>query len=115
LRRSELPTGCPRRLRSRRWRAQAIQAALIDAAQAPLRNAGLCAQVLEVVERLEGRANPNALSDYQCAGYLARAGLTGCLANVAINLPAIKDPAVTSAIEKQAQALQAASGSTGAA
>ena len=88
-------------------RTQAIQAALIEAAQVPLRNAGLCSQAIELVERLAGRANPNALSDLQCAGYLARAGLAGCLANVAINLPVIKDPAVASAIEGQAQTLQA--------
>jgi methenyltetrahydrofolate cyclohydrolase len=90
-------------------RTQAIQAAMIEAAQVPLRNAELCAQVLELVDQLEGRANPNALSDLQCAGYLARAGLSGCLANLAINLPSIKDPATVAGMEDRAQALRRAS------
>jgi formiminotetrahydrofolate cyclodeaminase len=88
-------------------RSQAIQAAMINAARVPLHNAGLCVRVLELVGLLEGRSNPDALSDLQCSGYLARAGLDGCLANVAINLPAIKDPAVVSAINAQVRALRA--------
>jgi len=88
-------------------RTQAIQAAMIHAARVPLHNAGLCVRVLELVGLLEGRSNPDALSDLQCAGYLARAGLDGCLANVAINLPAIKDPAVVAAIDRGARSLRA--------
>jgi formiminotetrahydrofolate cyclodeaminase len=87
-------------------RLQAIQAAMVHAARVPLHNAGLCARVLDLVSLLEGRSNPDALSDLQCSGYLAHAGLDGCLANVAINLPAIKDPAVASAIDEQARALR---------
>jgi len=40
---------------------------------------------------LTGRSNANAASDLECAGHLARAGLLGCLANVEINLPLLKD------------------------
>jgi formiminotetrahydrofolate cyclodeaminase len=94
-------------------RAEAIQAAMINAARVPLNNAGLCVQVLELAGMLEGRSNPNALSDLQCACYLARAGLDGCLANVAINLSAIKDPAVMSAINEQVRALRALARSGG--
>ena len=94
-------------------RAQAIQAAMINAARVPLHNAGLCLRVLELVGLLEGRSNPDALSDLQCACYLARAGLDGCLANVAINLSAIKDPAVMSAINEQVRALRALARSGG--
>jgi formiminotetrahydrofolate cyclodeaminase len=88
-------------------RAQAIQAAMINAARVPLRNAGLCVRVLELVGLLEGRSNLDALSDLQCSGYLAQAGLEGCLANVAINLPVIKDPAIVSDINQQVQTLRA--------
>jgi len=88
-------------------RAQAVQAAMINAARVPLDNAGMCVQTLELAGTLEGRSNPDALSDLQCACYLARAGLDGCLANVAINLPAIKDPAVVSAIKEQVRVLRA--------
>jgi glutamate formiminotransferase/formiminotetrahydrofolate cyclodeaminase len=88
-------------------RAQAIQAAMTHATRVPLHNAGLCVRVLELVSLLEGRSNPDALSDLQCGGYLARAGLDGCLANVAINLPSIQDPAVVSAVHEQVRALRA--------
>lgn len=88
-------------------RSLAIQAAMINAARVPLYNAGLCVRVLELVGLLEGRSNPDALSDLQCSGYLAQAALEGCLANVAINLPAIKDPAVVSAMNQRVQTLRA--------
>ncbi len=91
-------------------RTAAIQAALVTAAQVPLENAGLCARVLAMVELLEGRSNSNARSDLQCAGYLARAGLAGCLANVAINLPAIKDAVVAGEIQERAAALRDCAG-----
>ena len=76
------------------WRSAAIQTAMSHATRAPLHNAELCAEVLGLVARLEGRSNPRTLSDLRSAGYLARAGLLGCLANVEINLPGIKDAAV---------------------
>lgn len=79
-------------------RRAAIQAAMIRATRVPLRNAELCAEVLALVGRLEGRSNPRVLSDLQSAGYLARAGLQGCLANVDINLPGIKEPLVAAEI-----------------
>jgi len=99
-----LPTEMPEQKAAR---TQAIQRAMINAAHVPLHNAGLCMRVLELSSTLEGRSNPNAVSDLQCAGYLARAGLEGCLANVAINLPAIKDATVVSAINEQVGALRA--------
>jgi methenyltetrahydrofolate cyclohydrolase len=87
-------------------RAAAIQAALTGAAEVPLTNATLCARALELARLLESRSNPNALSDLQCAGYLARAGLAGCLANVSINLPGIQDPAVVERLRAEADALR---------
>lgn len=80
-------------------RTAAIRAALAHATRVPLRNAELCADVLALVGRLEGRANPRALSDLQSAGHLARAGVLGCLANVDINLPGVKDEAAAAEIE----------------
>jgi methenyltetrahydrofolate cyclohydrolase len=87
-------------------RRAAIQAAIIHAARVPLRNAENCATVLTLVGRLEGRSNPRAVSDLQCAAFLARAGLQGCLANVDINLPGIKDPGVAEEIRSRAQELR---------
>lgn len=82
-------------------RTAAIRSAMTYATRVPLHNAELCAEVLSLAARLEGRSNPRALSDLQAAGHLARAGLLGCLANVAINLPGVKDEAA--AIEIRAR------------
>jgi formiminotetrahydrofolate cyclodeaminase len=83
-----------------------VQAAMLHATRVPLRNAETCAEVLTLVAKLEGRSNPRAASDLQCAGYLALAGLQGCLANVAMNLPGIKDPAAADEIRAQVARLQ---------
>lgn len=92
-------------------RSVAIKAAMIDATRVPLQNAERCAAVLELVVRLEGRSNPRALSDLQSAGYLARAGLQGCLANVEINLPGVKDPVTAEEIRGAARRLKVAANS----
>jgi formiminotetrahydrofolate cyclodeaminase len=87
-------------------RTAAIRAAMAHATRVPLRNAELCTEVLALVARLTGRSNPRALSDLQSAGYLARAGLLGCLANVDINLPGVKDEAAAAEIRARAAALR---------
>ncbi len=87
-------------------RSAAIRSAMTYATRVPLRNAELCAEVLALVARLAGRSNPRALSDLQSAGYLARAGLLGCLANVEINLPGVKDEAAAAEIRARAERLR---------
>jgi formiminotetrahydrofolate cyclodeaminase len=87
-------------------RSQAIQAAWKNAAEIPLSNAQRCARVLALAGELEGRSNENAASDLACAFYLGQAGLKGCLENVAINLPMIKDEALVSQMEDQAAMLK---------
>lgn len=89
-------------------RRAAIHEATVYATRVPLHNAESCAAVLDLAAQLEGRSNPRALSDLQSAGYLARAGLLGCLANVDINLPGVKDEAVAGEIRARAAALNAA-------
>ncbi len=86
-------------------RARAMEAATIHATEVPLANAEGCRRVIELCEKLRGRSNPNAGSDLESAGYLARAGLSGCLANVAINLPGIKDRAKHDELKKRADRL----------
>ena len=56
---------------------------------------------------MEEKFNTNAKSDLECAGYLAKAGLKGCLANVRINLPYIKDETVCQEIESNMDLLMA--------
>ena len=80
-------------------RSRAIQDAMIHAAEVPLANAERCSRVLELCRSLEKSYNTNAASDLECAGYLAKAGLKGCIANVKINLPYIKDPDACKQIE----------------
>jgi formiminotetrahydrofolate cyclodeaminase len=87
-------------------RTAAIRAAMAHATRVPLRNAELCTEVLALVARLTGRSKPRPLSDLQSAGYLARAGLLGCLANVDINLPGVKDEAAAAEIRTRAAALR---------
>ncbi|MBI9046152.1 MAG: cyclodeaminase/cyclohydrolase family protein [Anaerolineaceae bacterium] len=86
-------------------RRAVIQAAWIQAAEVPLANADGCAAVLELALHLRGRSNPNAASDLSCAFYLALAGLKGCIANVEINLPAIKDENVKAKLSDHMQTL----------
>lgn len=100
-----LPKGTDSEKEARR---AAIQEATIYATRVPLHNAEHCAAILALAARLEGRSNPRALSDLQSAGYLARAGLQGCLANVDINLPGVKDEGVAGEIRSRASALSAA-------
>jgi methenyltetrahydrofolate cyclohydrolase len=87
-------------------RREAVQAAMMFAARVPLQNAEGCGRAAGLAAQLEGRSNPQAASDLQCAAYLAQAGLQGCLANVAINLPSIKDPAAAEEIGAKAEALR---------
>lgn len=86
-------------------RRQAIQEATVKATMVPLRGARRCRRVLELCEQLKGRSNPNAVSDLECAGYLALAGAKGCLSNVAINIPSIEDEALAAQLNEEAQAL----------
>ncbi len=92
-------------------RSRAIQAAWIHAARVPLANAERCARVLELGSRLQGRSNPSAASDLKCAMYLARAGLLGCLDNVEINVPAIKDQQIAAELAERARELRETFGS----
>lgn len=88
-------------------RGATIRRTMANATRVPLRNAERCAAVQDLVRRLEGRSNPRALSDLQSAAYLAEAGLRGCLANVDINLPGVKDEVASAEIRSLADALRA--------
>ncbi len=79
-------------------RSEAIQAGWQHAAQVPLDNARRCHRVSELAAMLEGKSNPDAGSDLLCAIQLAQAGKAGCIANVQINLPSIKDAAASQAL-----------------
>jgi formiminotetrahydrofolate cyclodeaminase len=90
-------------------RQTAIQAALKQATQVPLKTAIACAAALRLVGRIIAAINPNALSDAGTAAVLAEAGLRGAQFNVAVNLAGIQDAEfVQEARQALAQALEGA-------
>ena len=88
-------------------RSARIQEAMIHAAKVPLGNAENCARVLALHDDLSDAFNANAASDLACARYLAAAGVAGCLQNVDINLPHIKDAQVVAGLRAGAGMLRA--------
>lgn len=86
-------------------RRQAIDEAILNATRIPLVNAENCQKVLDLKKKLEGHFNPNAASDLECADHLAKAGLLGCLANVKINLPGLKNKSQAADIARQVDEL----------
>ncbi len=86
-------------------RSLAIEQAMQQATQTPLDNARLCTQALTLAAQLQGRSNPNAASDLECAIFLGRAGLQGALSNARINLPALKDAAAAARMSETYAAL----------
>lgn len=66
--------------------AAAVATALRGAASVPLRVAEASAEVGTLVESLRAKTNPKMASDLTVAAALARAAVTGALANVEINL-----------------------------
>jgi len=87
-------------------RRRAINKAMLAATRIPLSNAEKCHQVLLLKKQLGDHMNANAASDLECAGHLATAGFWGCLANVKINLPAIKNASQLAEITQRVAELQ---------
>ena len=77
----------------KRARAEAIQAALKEATDVPMRVAKACVEVLEMCTPLAEKGNVMAVSDAGVAALLAEASLRSAALNVLINLGAIKDEA----------------------
>jgi formiminotetrahydrofolate cyclodeaminase len=73
-------------------RTEAIQHALVRAADVPLRTAELAAAVIALAGRILDGANVNVISDVAVAAASARAALEAASINVEINLAAMNDP-----------------------
>ncbi len=82
-------------------RSEAIQKGMIYAAEVPLKNAIRCREILDLSQQLTKKYNTNAASDLDCAQNLAHAGLMGCVANVRINIPYIKDEKICREFESR--------------
>lgn len=87
-------------------RQQAIQSAWQKATRVPLENAEHCIQVYGLGAELVSHANPKAISDLRCGLLLAHAGFFGCLENVKINLPSIKEATISAEIIVKANDLR---------
>ena len=82
-------------------RTAAIQAALIGAADVPLRTAAVAAAIVDLAGRIVPGANVNVLSDVAVAAASARAALDAAVINVEVNLGAMKDPARRDALRAE--------------
>jgi formiminotetrahydrofolate cyclodeaminase len=80
-----------------------IEAALKDATTVPLGVAEKAHEVAQIAQSLEPISNPNMKSDLTTALALARAAITGALANVEINLASLKDQAFATEIRERAE------------
>lgn len=87
-------------------RTAAIQAAGRKAAEVPLANAAACRQVHGFGVGLLDRSNPNTASDLLVGLALARTGLSGCAANVRVNLALIKDASIRQDLEQRIAGLE---------
>jgi len=84
----------------------AIDTALKEATAVPLGVAERAKKVAQVAESLGPITNPNMKSDLTTAAALARAAITGALANVEINLVALKDEDFAAEARKKAEAVR---------
>ncbi len=72
-------------------RTASIQAALVEAAEVPLRIAETAAEIVTLSQRILDGANVNLISDITVAVESANAALRSAKANVDINLAGLKD------------------------
>ena len=82
-----------------------IDSALKLAAEVPLNVAEKAKELLQIVQSLRPITNPNMASDLTVAEALAKAAITGALANVEINTASIKDQAIAGGLSARAVAV----------
>jgi len=80
-----------------------IDASLKLATGVPLGVAEKAHEVAQITQNLFAISNPNMKSDLTTAQALARAAITGALANVEINLASMKDQAFAAQVRKRAE------------
>ncbi len=94
-------------------RQQAIQEALMAAAEVPMGVVEACAAVIAVLPELADKCNPNLISDVGVGAELGLAALRAAQLNVEVNLAFIKDEGYIA--EKRARLAQLMTDSAGAA
>ncbi len=88
-------------------RTEAIQTALLGAAEVPLETARLCAQAAALAAAVAGKGNSNAITDAGVAAMLAEAGCRGAAYNVRVNVASLSHRASGEHLEKEAAELVA--------
>ena len=83
-------------------REQAIQDGLAKATEIPSRTANCAAEILRIGEDMRPLIYPNVSSDFEVGLEMTRSSLKGAIANIRINLAAIKSPEVRSRYEDMA-------------
>src|SRR3954471_12714144 len=83
----------------------AISTALKNATSIPLSGPEKSKQVVSLIEALKPITNPKMASDLTVGAALAKAAITGALANVEINLESLEDPAFVSDVKRKAASL----------
>ena len=84
----------------------AIETALKQATNVPLNVAKKAHEVAQIVQTLEPITNPNMKSDLTTALALARAAITGAVANVEINLASLRDESFVAETRRQTAAIK---------
>jgi glutamate formiminotransferase / formiminotetrahydrofolate cyclodeaminase len=82
-----------------------IAASLKQATRVPLGVAEKAREAMQIATSLEKITNPNMKSDLTTAQALARAAITGALANVEINLASLKDESFEGEVRKRLEAV----------
>ena len=88
-------------------RTDALQRALVGAAEAPLDAAGLAVQTFTLAKRTGDLENANLMSDVECALRFAHAAFDASVINVEVNHHYIKDAAIIAAQQQRLAVLSA--------
>jgi glutamate formiminotransferase/formiminotetrahydrofolate cyclodeaminase len=86
-------------------RTEAIQTALLGAAEVPLETARLCAEAGTLAATVAAKGNANAITDAGVAALLAEAGCRGAAFNVRINVTSLADRSRGAHLEAEAAEL----------
>jgi glutamate formiminotransferase/formiminotetrahydrofolate cyclodeaminase len=88
-------------------RTQAIDQALVGAAQVPLETARACAEVAELAAVVAEKGNVNAVSDGGVAALLAEAACKGAVYNVRINVSSMSDKSLGQGLLEESKQVMA--------
>ena len=86
-------------------RAEVLEKATITACGVPMRIMELCCEALDCVQVFAEKGSRLAVSDAGCAAVCCKAALQAASLNVFINTKSIKDPAVASELNRQANVM----------